>query len=150
MTMFYVLNVCSDIPCPVFQIAHVIKLLIQWAVPIIIIIYGMLDFAKATMANDESGISKAKQTFIKRLISGASIFFIMSILQLTFSILSSSANNAADGKGEGGEGILECVNLIFSGEVTEDSGLCDNDPFDQEADADADADSDTDTDADSE
>ena len=88
MTMFYVLaNACSQIPCPVFRIAYVVKLLIQWAVPVVLVILGMLDFTKAAMANDESGISKAKQSFIKRLIAAVSVFFVMTVLELTFNVL---------------------------------------------------------------
>ena len=140
MTMFYVLASCADIPCPVFSIAHIIETLIQWAVPIIIIIFGMIDFGKAAMAHDEGDIAKAKQTFIRRLIAGACVFFVMTILELTVSNLAVTDNNAADGKGKNANSAWQCVKLIFSGDVSEDSGLCDNDPFDDATTPDPDAD----------
>lgn len=125
MTMFYVLaNACSQIPCPVFRIAYVVKLLIQWAVPVVLVILGMLDFTKAAMANDESGISKAKQSFIKRLIAAVSVFFVMTVLELTFNVLASSADKAGD-EGLDGRSVWHCVKQIFDG--SQDN--CDNTPF---------------------
>lgn len=140
MTMFYVLeSACSQIPCPVFSIAHTIESLIKWAVPIILIVIGMLDFAKATMANDEGDIAKAKQIFIKRLLSGMCVFVIMAVLELVFNVLAASAEN---GENDGGS-VWTCVNQIFNGQV---DGGCDNIEYlDQEAEANKNADSETDS-----
>lgn len=113
MTMFYTLAGCADIPCPVFEITHIIKNIIEVVVPVVLIIFGMIDFAKATMAHDEGDIAKAKDTFIKRLIAAISMFFVIFVLELAFSIIAKSADKA--GEGQDGRSVWTCVNEIFKG-----------------------------------
>lgn len=45
-------------------------------VPILVIIFGMLDFAKAVIVGKEDEMKKAQNTFIKRLVIGVAFFFI--------------------------------------------------------------------------
>ena len=120
MTMFNILG-CADIPCPVFRITHIVKLLLQIFVPVVLIIMGMIDFTKATMAHDESGISKAKEAFIKRLIAAGSMFFVVSLFQLTFNIIANNGDNNVSN----GQSVWECTNRMLNGDVSS----CDNDPF---------------------
>lgn len=129
MTMFYTLAGCAEIPCPVFEIAHVIKNIIEIVVPVILIILGMIDFAKATMGHDEGEISKAKDAFIKRLLAAFSVFFVVFVLQLVFNIIADSADRG--GEGQDGRSIWTCVDRIFKGvsEADKANGVCDNDPF---------------------
>lgn len=123
MTMFNILG-CADIPCPVFRITHLVKLLLQIFVPVVLIIMGMIDFTKATMAHDEGDIVKAKNQFIKRLIAAGSMFFVVSVFQLTFNVIAKNADsNTSDG-----QSIWKCVNNMLSG----NEGSCDNTPFSNE------------------
>ena len=52
----------------------------KWVVPFIIIILGMIDFFKATMANDEKAVSKATSSLIKRFIAGIVVIFVPTII----------------------------------------------------------------------
>ena len=45
-------------------------------VPILVIVFGILDFAKAVIAGKEDDMKKAQKTFIKRLVIGVAFFFI--------------------------------------------------------------------------
>lgn len=45
-------------------------------VPILVIVFGIIDFAKAVIASKEDEMKKAQSTFIKRLIIGVAFFFI--------------------------------------------------------------------------
>ena len=45
-------------------------------VPILIILLGTLDFAKAVLAGKEDNMKKAQSTFVKRLIAGVAVFFV--------------------------------------------------------------------------
>lgn len=126
MTMFYTLAGCADIPCPVFKIVHIIKLLIEFVVPVVLIILGMLDFAKATMAHDDNGIIEAKNTFIRRLIAACTVFFVVVIFELVFNIIADSADNA--GSGQDGRSVWTCVSQMLDG----DESSCDNTPFTNE------------------
>lgn len=51
-------------------------------VPILIIVFGSIDFAKAVIAGKEEDMKKAQRTFIKRLIIGVAFFFIPLIIDL--------------------------------------------------------------------
>src|SRR5574344_662106 len=87
--MLNMLDVCtayigngSGIPS---KIAYIIALgvrIIQIGVPILLIIWGMLDLGKAVMAQKEDEIKKGQQTFIKRLIAAAIVFFVVVIVKL--------------------------------------------------------------------
>lgn len=45
-------------------------------VPILLILLGMLDFAKAVISSKEDEMKKAQATFIKRVIAAVAVFFI--------------------------------------------------------------------------
>ncbi len=48
---------------------------IQIAVPVILAVLTMLDFAKAVFAQDKDGLNKAKNNFVKRTIAALIVFF---------------------------------------------------------------------------
>lgn len=80
---------CGGINVPV-QIAHIIGLAIQVikiAVPILLIIWGMLDLGKAVMAQKEDEIKKGQQTFLKRLMAAAIVFFVVVIAEFLVGLL---------------------------------------------------------------
>lgn len=54
----------------------------------LLIIFGMLDLGKAVMAQKEDEIKKGQQTFIKRLLAAAIVFFVIAIVQLLFNVIS--------------------------------------------------------------
>lgn len=68
--------------------------LIQFAVPIVIIILGSIDLFKAVIASKEDEIKAAQKLLIKRVIYGVAIFFIVAIVQLVFNTLASKGSGA--------------------------------------------------------
>ena len=67
-----------DIMIP--NIVSLIVTLIKIGVPVLLIIFGMLDLGKAVMAQKEDEIKKSQQTFLKRLLSAALVFFVVMIV----------------------------------------------------------------------
>ncbi len=51
-------------------------------VPILIIVLGSLDLAKATTAGKEDEMRKAQTTFVKRIIAGVAVFFVPVLIDL--------------------------------------------------------------------
>ena len=80
-------EICGYIDNELTDFIHTIIVLIEIAVPILLIIFGMLDFAKGVIAAKEDEIKKGQQVFIKRAISAAIVFFIFSITQLITGIV---------------------------------------------------------------
>lgn len=78
--------------------------LIKIGVPVLLIIFGMLDLGKAVMAQKEDEIKKSQQMFFKRLLSACIVFFVFVIVELVFNIV------AKDEKA----GIWNCVNCFIN------------------------------------
>lgn len=77
------------------KIAHIISLailLIQIIVPILLIIWGMLDLGKAVMAQKEDEIKKGQQTFIKRVVAAVVVFFVIVIVKLVVGLVADDSN----------------------------------------------------------
>lgn len=95
--MLQILDVmCNGVQIPqmIPKITSMVVTFIKIAVPIILIILGMIDLAKAVIASKEEEIKKAQQLFIKRLIAAVVVFLIVTIVQVLFNILASAG--AAD------------------------------------------------------
>ena len=89
---------------------HTIIVVIKIAVPVLLVIFGMLDLFKGITAQKEDEIKKGQNLFIKRLISAAIIFFVISIVQLLVSFVASD------------EGIMTCANCFING--VKSDGTC--------------------------
>ena len=95
----------EKIPNIVSTIITVIKI----AVPILLVIMGMLDLMKGITAGKEDEMKKGQQLFIKRLISGALVFLVFTIVQLIISFVA-DANDK--------DNIMDCAQCFISGKCT--------------------------------
>ncbi len=102
-------EICSSIGVEISTFIHNIILLIKIAVPIVLVILGMIDLGKGVVASKEDEIKKGQHTFIKRLIAGIIVFFIVSLTQLVIGIID---------KESAGE-FWNCANKIMNGTVDE-------------------------------
>lgn len=91
----------SQIP----EIVHLAITIIQIAVPVLLIIFGMLDLGKAVMAQKDDEIKKAQQTFVKRLASAALVFFVIMIVQVVIKLVAGSES----------DNIWDCVDCFIGG-----------------------------------
>ena len=72
------------------KIANIIKLIyngVRIAVPIILILVGMVDMGRAITKHDESEIKKAQQLLIRKAVAAGLVFLILSIVMLLLSIV---------------------------------------------------------------
>ena len=65
----------DDIPESIPRVTHIVYLSILIAVPIVIIVVGMLDLFKGITAQKEEDIKKGQQLLLKRLVVAGIIFF---------------------------------------------------------------------------
>ena len=77
-----------EVPDTLFNVVATIIRGIKIVVPILLIIFGMMDLAKAVMAQKEDEIKKGQQTFIKRIIAAVIVFFVITIVQMIISFVS--------------------------------------------------------------
>lgn len=91
-------NICSDgtIPNGVFTLTSTIILIIQVVVPVLLIIWGMLDFAKAVIGGDENKIKEGQKVFIKRLIAAIVVFLIITVVKLLVNVIGNLGAESVD------------------------------------------------------
>lgn len=75
------------IPYAIPQTVKIIYSILKIVTPIIIIVFGMIDFLKAVMAQKEDEIKKGQQTFVKRLIAAVVVFLVVFIVQIVFNLV---------------------------------------------------------------
>lgn len=92
-------------------IVSTIILIIKIAVPILLIIFGMLDLGKAVIASKEDEIKKGQQMFIKRAIAAVIVFFVIQIVQIIVRFVSGND-----------ESVANCFNCFING--TSASNAC--------------------------
>lgn len=63
-------------PDSISYMVHEVLQYVRIIVPILIILLGTIDFAKAVIAGKEDNMKKAQNDFIKRVIIGVAIFFV--------------------------------------------------------------------------
>ena len=61
--------------------------LIQWAIPLVLIVLGTIDMFKAMTSGDEKKTKEAQKTFIRRLIYAVVAFLIPFIISLVFTFV---------------------------------------------------------------
>lgn len=109
--MYFLANVtCGGItmdavlPNLISTVVNVIKI----GVPIILIIFGMIDFGKAVMAQKDEEIKKGQQIFFKRAVAAIAVFLIVAIVQLVFGIVANASGDAANSP-------MSCVKCFVNG-----------------------------------
>lgn len=96
----------TELPDLIPSITRTIVMLIKIAVPLVLIIMGMIDILKSVIASDEKKIAEGKTKFLKRLIPAALVFFVITILQFIVNILAP----------ENEENLWSCVDCLISDE----------------------------------
>ncbi len=81
-------------------------------IPVILVVLGMIDLAKAVIGNDEKVMKEAQSRLIKRVIYAVVIFFIVAIVQFVFSVLA-NAQGSENSEVDSGQ-ISSCITCFIS------------------------------------
>lgn len=98
----------DNIPTLIPKVVSIIYTVIQIAVPVVLVIMGSLDLFKGITAQKEDEIKKGQQTFIKRLIAAAIVFFTFVIVKFVISLVADTSGNA----------ILECAECFLENDCS--------------------------------
>ena len=102
-------DVCGLIDDNFAYLIHTAIILLKIAIPVLLIIFGMLDFGKGVIAGKEDEIKSGQHIFIRRVISAVLVFFVVTIVQALIQFVDDkNSNNQSD--------TWNCVNLILNGE----------------------------------
>jgi hypothetical protein len=102
--MLFLVDSCTTL-APVISFLKAILGIIQWGIPILLIIMGSIDLGKAVMASDDKEIKGATSKLIKRAIAAVAVFFIPMIVNLLINMVSDS--DAATTSG-GQKSFIDC------------------------------------------
>lgn len=83
-------SLLTNIPTLIPKVISILYTLIQVLVPIVLVIFGMLDLFKGITAGKEDDMKKGQQLFIKRIIVAAIIFFVFVFVKLLVSFVADS------------------------------------------------------------
>lgn len=110
MNLVNVLVSCStaggtiEVPDAIANLLKTLIFIIQVVVPILLILWGMLDFAKGVMGQDEDKIKAGQKKFIQRLIAAVIVFLIVTIVQIVITTV---------GNISGDTGIWDCASKMI-------------------------------------
>ena len=62
-------------------------LVFKIVIPILLIIFGMVDLGKAVISSDDKAVSKAAKSLLNRVIAGVVIFFVPTIVGAVFKMV---------------------------------------------------------------
>ena len=79
------------------NVVHTVVTLIKIGIPILLVIFGMLDLGKAVMAGKEDEMKKAQGTLIKRVVYAVLIFLVVFIVQLVMGVVTDAGAEEAEG-----------------------------------------------------
>ena len=71
--------------------------ILQIGIPIILIVLGTLDLGKAVISSDDKAVKEAQSKLIKRCIYAILVFFIVTLINLLFTMVGNIAGDDAPG-----------------------------------------------------
>lgn len=80
-------NPCSGDILKAMKVLSKILVLLKILAPLLIIIFGMVDFGKAVISSEEKAISKSAQSLIKRFVAGIIIFIIPTLVSALMDVI---------------------------------------------------------------
>ncbi len=103
----------TDIPSKIPRLSSEIFLIIQIAVPVLLVIMGTIDMFNGITANNEDEIIKGRKLFVKRLVVGAIVFFIFAIVKMLVTFLDSKNSS----------NIVACMNCFLNNECKSETQM---------------------------
>lgn len=86
MLLAAVTDFCKD-TAEIWQFVGYVFFIFKIAIPILLIIFGMVDLGKAVVSSDDKEIKNATTKLAKRAIAAVVIFFIPTLVGFIFSIV---------------------------------------------------------------
>ena len=81
---------------PFLNILRIVIHLLQFSVPLILLVLGTIDMIKAVTSNDDKAAKNSLNTFIKRLIYGVLVFLAPFLVRLVLNIINENILKNSD------------------------------------------------------
>ena len=100
------IKACGCIPAGIADITSRIYFILRIVGPLLLLILGGFEMAKAISTQDESAISKAKKKLVNKFIAAAAIFLTLTVIKFIVGIV---ADNS--------KALFECIEILLNGYV---------------------------------
>ena len=87
---------CATIGSILGLLKHGVMPLIQIGIPIILIVFAVIDLGKAVISTNEDDMKKAQSILIKRFIYSALVFMVVWLVGAVMDIVSTGADDGSD------------------------------------------------------
>jgi len=95
--MYFLANICEMSSLdPIWNIVGFIVKTIWIGVPILLIIFGMIDLGKAVIASKEDEVKKAWKAFGRRFLVAVAVFAVVWAVGAVFSLVADIGGDAVD------------------------------------------------------
>lgn len=105
-------------PAVIPNLTSLIVKFARYVVPALLILYGMFDFTKAVVANDEKETKTAQKNFIRRTMIAVILYLSVALITWIFALISNRSNGTINNND-----ISDCINCFINGS---DSPYCGN------------------------
>jgi len=82
----YFMGYCGDL-FPILRLLKILYGILQFLIPIGLILFGAMDLGKAVIAGKEDEMKKAQSSFIKRVIYAVVFFLLFTIVSLVMNVV---------------------------------------------------------------
>ncbi len=90
--LFMISDYCTELS-PVINFLKAVLKIIQWGIPVLLIIMGSIDLGKAVMSSDDKEIKGATSRLVKRAIAAVAVFFVPIIVDLLIGMVGDADAN---------------------------------------------------------
>lgn len=80
---------CTGLSDVIILLKNFVRLL-QWLIPMALILFGLIDLGKAVIAGKEDEMKKAQGTLIKRCIYAVAVFLVVTIVSFVMGMVGST------------------------------------------------------------
>lgn len=94
-----------QLPLALANITSKTVIILEIAVPIILVVLGMIDFMKATASSDADATSKAGKKLVRRIVASVLAVLVVTIVQFVFSNFGTITGNT---------GVMSCVDCFIN------------------------------------
>lgn len=94
----------KNIPSLLPEVLSIVYVVIQVAIPIVLVILGLMDLFKAVSSNKEDEMKKAQGMFVKRLVAAVLVFFVFAVVKLVISVAAKDS-----------DGLFKCMDCFIKG-----------------------------------
>lgn len=91
-----VADFCSGDMLDIWRTVGNILLVFKIVIPLLLIIFGMIDLGKAVISSDDKAVSKAAKSLLNRVIAAVVVFFIPTLIGFIIGLVGSFDGEAKE------------------------------------------------------